>query len=102
MNSRIRITIITLIAAGSFATATVAPAISQAQPVKGSPGAKCATRDPYTGEYKEVDEGTLAINAAGDVVECKGGEWKKVAGIVKAKPPVVKFAGSLTAARSIA
>jgi hypothetical protein len=39
MNTKIRTAIITLIAAGSFAATTVAPAVSQAQPIDRSGGA---------------------------------------------------------------
>ena len=44
-NTKIRTTIITLIAACSFATATVAPAVSQADPVEGDGATKRMLED---------------------------------------------------------
>src|SRR5271169_7157820 len=56
MNTKIRTAIITLIAAGSFATATVAPAVSQADPANG-PSVTC----PGDGPAQPGDEKTTVV-----------------------------------------
>jgi hypothetical protein len=69
MNAKIRTIIITLIAAGSFATATIAPAICQAQD----------NRTAATGlTQEELEKGGASCEQAGeDFIVCTNGghEW---------------------------
>jgi Protein of unknown function (DUF1496) len=80
MNTKIRTTIITLIAAGSFATATVAPAVSQAQGNVQSEAAICYYAGvPYS-------EGAKITLQDGTVQTCQhDGTW----GLTKKAGPVV-------------
>jgi len=80
MNTKIRTTIITLIAAGSFATATVAPAVSQARDNEQGDAAICY----YEG--KAYSEGAKITLQDGTVQTCKSdGTW----GRTKKTGPVV-------------
>jgi hypothetical protein len=57
-------------------SACVLPAVSQAEPVKGSGGAKgCSVYHVDTGTSETVPDGTLTIAASGSIIKCVNGSW---------------------------
>jgi hypothetical protein len=100
--TRARTTIITLVAACSFATATVAPAVSQADPIEGE-GAP-ATCSYGGGTYNVGDRISVISGAHYDNYYCgSDGEWHKVEQVVKGKKitlPITKAASAIAARRS--
>jgi len=101
-NTKIRTTIITLIAACSFATATVAPAVSQADPVEGEgTPVSCS----YNGDTYGVGDRISVISGAHyDNYYCgSDGEWHKVEQSVTRKKialPITKVASAIVVRRS--
>jgi hypothetical protein len=101
-NRKARTTIITLIAACSFATATVAPAASQADPIEGS-GAP-VTCSYEGGSYNVGDRISVISGAHYDNYYCgSDGEWHKVEQVVKGKKitvPVTTAVSAIAARRA--
>ena len=84
-NVKTRTILATLIAAGSFATATVAPAVSQADPIEGS-GAP-VTCSYEGGTYNVGDRISVISGAHYDNYYCgSDGEWHLVEQVIPAKP----------------
>jgi hypothetical protein len=92
MNMKIRTIIITLIAAGSFATATIAPAVSQADPKSGSTPATCS------GGGREGDEITVTVTVTRDgqsvsksfTEKCESdGKWHVISMVQSPTRPIV-------------
>jgi hypothetical protein len=101
-NRKARTTIITLIAACSFATATIAPAVSQADPIEGEGTPVTCS---YEGSTYNAGERISVISGAHyDNYYCgSDGEWHKVEQSVKGKKitvPITKAASTIAARRS--
>jgi hypothetical protein len=78
---RIRAGVVGAIATCGVAGACMAPAVSQAQPIDGSGGAKgCAVFHVDTGTSETVPDGTLIISASGAIKKCSNGSWVTVPG----------------------
>jgi hypothetical protein len=87
-STRTRALIATLIAAGSFATATIAPAVSQARPVKLGPAEiDCPVTLP-NGTTVWLPEGSVVTTYGGGRLTCKSGYWQPLA-VSKSTPPIV-------------
>jgi hypothetical protein len=97
-NTKTRTILATLIAAGSFATATVAPAVSQAEPNEGQGEVTCSYEG---GTYKVGDRISVFSGAHYDNYYCgSDGQWHLVEQVVapkKSKLPITKLpsAGAL-------
>jgi hypothetical protein len=75
---KITTSIVTLIAAAGFATATIVPAVSQADPIEGS-GAPAATCSYGEGTYQVGDRISVINGAHYDNYYCgEDGEWHLV------------------------
>jgi hypothetical protein len=76
LSSKIRTSIITLIAAGSLATAAAAPAVSQAQPREGDKPATCEYNGSTYGEGERI---SVLVGAHYDNYLCgSDGQWHLV------------------------
>jgi hypothetical protein len=85
-STRVRTTIITLIAACGLATATVAPAVSQARPVtKTPPRAEC-TLTTASGGVWVYGDGTVVVitepNGYQKKFKCNNGRWQRTFAVV--------------------
>jgi len=82
LSPKTRTTIIALIAAGSFGAATVAPAVSQAKPVKTGP-AKACLQNLADGSVVEYTSGTVITisspNGEKTKFRCENGKWSQLA-----------------------
>lgn len=88
MLSKTRTTIIALLAASSFAVATVAPAISQAdEKAGGSSGKGCTYTSPSGTKLQYNDKDKITIQNPGttnkDTYECQNGKWVWVSAMVR-------------------
>jgi hypothetical protein len=85
MFMKTRTTIVALVATSSFAVATVAPAVSQAQPNNNTSKPEGCEVHTTGDAYYVVPEGTkLTIkypDGEKETKECKNGQWVKVAQI---------------------
>ena len=90
MLTKTRTLIVTLIATGSFAAATIVPAVSQARPVKlGRAEIDCAvTLSNGTTVY--LPEGSVVTTYGGGRLTCKDGYWQPLAVQAGTSPIVVK------------
>jgi hypothetical protein len=83
MLSKTRTTIIALVASASFAVATVAPAISQAdQKAGGTSGKGCTYTSPSGTKVQYNDKDVITIQNPGttnkDKYECQNGKWVSI------------------------
>jgi hypothetical protein len=87
-STRTRTLIATLITAGSFATATIAPAVSQARPVKlGRAEIDCPVA-VSNGETVYLPEGSVVTTYGGGRLTCKNGYWQPLAVHVESKTSI--------------
>jgi hypothetical protein len=70
-------------------SACVLPAVSQADAVKGSGGAKgCPVYHVDTGQSEIKPDGTVTIAASGSIIKCVNGDWVVQPGRVLTGNPV--------------
>ena len=90
LSTKIRTTIIALVASASFAATTVAPAVSQARPVKKGQ-AKACTQNLADGSVVEYSSGTVITvvtpNGKKYKFRCDNGEWKPTVALEGAEVP---------------
>lgn len=88
-STKTRTIIATLIAAGSFASATIAPAASQARPVKlGRAEIDCPVV-LSNGTTVYLPEGSVVTTYGGGHLTCKDGYWQPLAVRVEGASPIV-------------
>jgi hypothetical protein len=90
LSAKTRTTMIALVASASFAATTVAPAVSQARPVKKGPPKACVQNLP-DGSVVEYSSGTtitvVTPNGSKYKFRCNNGAWQPIAALEGAEQP---------------